>query len=238
VSLDWRRDAFTALATSIHPRAKGYRDYFHIQAQPGGLTSGDLLFGPILLYFTVPLGTTEVNAGAMAFGDPFPASFGLFATAESDYSVDYQVPGGGTFTAYAYLVSEVDVASLASPVAPLVGPVMAPRIDGQDVFTDQMIADAPTLSWSAPAVGAATDYAVFVYHLVVRNGQAASQPAFSIRTTGTTVAIPPDLLSSGESYYFAIVSRWIPGVDVTQAPERLSFPYGFATALTGVLTAK
>jgi hypothetical protein len=238
LTLDWQRAGFASLRTAVNPQAQAYRDFFAVQVQPDGLTPGNLLFGPNLLYLAPAPGAGEVNAGMMQYGDPFPSDWGLFVSVESDFTVSYTLPPSGpSFTAYAYVFDEIDASMVgAGPIAPMIAPPAAPLVDGMDAFTAQTIAQAPTLSWSAPAVGTPTDYAIVIYHLKQQAGQAVSEVAAEFHTAQAMLAVPPDVLLAGESYYVQFTARALPGVDVTHAPLRLAFPYGGASALSALLT--
>lgn len=125
----------------------------------------------------------------------------------------------------------------ATPVVPLVGPPLNPRIDGKNLFQDQVISGtSPIFSWQAPAVGTASGYRILVYEVVVNNGT----PFLDFKgngfyVTGTSAQLPPGVLSSGKSYTFVIQSVYRQA-DIGANPNLETMPEGEADLSTGLIT--
>lgn len=183
---------------------------------------------------------TDIDFGGIAFGNPFPSTWQPFIVAHQDVIRSYAVAGTNDradFLGEVY-VATTTLPTAAAPITPIVGPVSNPAMNGTNFFFDQSgVGTTPTVTWDAPAVGTATHYRVRIDRLYVgAQGHAASELAGFFYLTGTSLTIPPNLLVPGNNYVFTIFAESLPGIDITQTPFRLSFPHGFASSLSGLIT--
>src|SRR6185503_5001252 len=109
-----------------------------------------------------------------------------------------------TITDFAAAVTSADPLSPepSGGIAPTLGPVKAPLINGKDAFTPQTaVTIGPTLSWTAPALGTASGYRVTIYNASTR-GALLSATVF----TQTQFQVPAGVMAAGGTYFATITS--------------------------------
>jgi hypothetical protein len=223
----------------MNPNAVPDSTYFYLDVQPGGTAKGWIGNTPDLIFFD---GTghpirTDIDTGDIAYRNPYPETWGLFLDYIHYVRVDYTAPGAAPLSTYATLeLQTTALPSAASPVMPLVGAAVSPKINNVSFFLDQTsVGTTPTLSWTAPAVGQATGYTVEIYRLFTDGSFSQQELAGELYTTSISIQLPPGLLTAGNNYFFCLSAIDEPGVDYTTAPFRHSFPRGVAQSLSGVI---
>ena len=235
--------SFAAMRSQINPNGSAFRTGFFLDVLPFGASKGWFGNTPDLIrYVGPPLDDDEDNP--LAYGNPFDSNWPL-AFAFVDWTrVTYNVPGTFVTTGKDGHMSVYSTAmpTASSAISPIISPVRAPAINGQSFFADQALNDlTPTISWTAPSIGAVSEYIVQIckWQTAVGSyygcGQYATQVA-RVHTKATSVKIPPGILESGSSYFLTITSRVQTGVDLESAPYASAFPYGEAQALSGVIS--
>jgi hypothetical protein len=241
VHFAYQGSAFNALLSSINPQSTPYGTSLYLSANPVNLNLGYISDVPDLAGHLGSNGiiNTDVDFGNLAYGNPFPASWQPFVRAYHYSQMTYPVPGATPSEYVAQGSIHVSLpASQSAAVAPLVGPVTSPTINGQNFFANQAgVGATPTLSWSAPQVGAATGYRVYVNQLYAGAQQAPSEEFVAVfYTAGTTLTLPDNILLPGSNYFLLIEAVSNPAFDITQSPFRVSIPFGSADALSGLIT--
>ncbi|HEY6105499.1 MAG TPA: hypothetical protein VIV59_05935 [Anaeromyxobacteraceae bacterium] len=89
----------------------------------------------------------------------------------------------------------------------------------------------PTLSWSAPQLGAPTHYIVQLYE--VAGGSLAGRGSVYVR--GTSATVPPLLLQAGRVYVANVLSAVEPNFDFA-APQRYTVPRELVPLFTAPFT--
>jgi hypothetical protein len=119
-------------------------------------------------------------------------------------------------------------------LAPDLSPVQSVQMNGVSA-TGQLTAvgATPTISWTAPATGSATSYAVDVFWLHATAGASTGTRVATWITSGTSVVLPPGLLVPGNTYYARIIARNIAGESSGTAPFRRINTGSYAGTLTG-----
>ncbi len=239
--LAFQGSAFAALANGINPRATPYGSYIYFDVSPASLSFGQVGSTPDLIAYLNANGSisTDVDFGTIGYGNPFSASWQPFLVANQVTEMTYIVPGATpTGLSIRGAIHVTLPASQSAAIAPLVGPVASPTINGQSFFNDQAgVGTMPILRWSAPQVGVATGYMVYVAQFYVDSQQQpASRSVAWFYTAGTSQTFPPSLLVSGNSYFAVIQAVSNPAYDITQSPFRVSIPFGSADALSGLIT--
>lgn len=183
--------------------------------------------------------STDQDLGEVWFGNPYPSTWTPFLDYYDFVIHNIQLPNLNTLFPHvlANRVVSAQLPTATSPLQPLVGPPLNPQIDGKDLFQDQTISGTnPVLSWQAPAVGTASAYRIVVYELT----NSLQQPLdykFAFYVSGTSVQLPPGVLSSGKTYTFLIESVYRE-TDVAANPNLETMPEGMADAGTGLITVQ
>jgi hypothetical protein len=182
--------------------------------------------------------TTDQDFGDVSFGNPYPATWTPFLD-YYDFVVYNIQPSNASAPLQFALANRVVSAQLptaSSPIVPLVGPPLNPQIDGKSLFQDQVISGTnPVFSWQPPSVGTASGYRIRVYELDVNNGTTSLNLKGGFYVTGTSVQLPPGVLSSGKTYTFAIDSLYRQS-DIGANPNLETMPEGEADLGTGLVT--
>jgi hypothetical protein len=237
LALKWNRSAYETYVASMGPGLADDFDSFFIVAQPGGTGNGILYPNADVLIYIPNADTTDLDAGTIMWGNPFPTSWGLIANIERDYVTSY-TDGTNTWSVFASMIQDYDASTLAakSPFVPTLGPATSVKLDGADASTAQNITSAtPTISWSAPTLGTATDYTVTVFLLDPATTPDATPVAF-FSTKGTSVQVPTGVLTTG-SLYFVRVTAFNRVVDTNTTPFLDGTPEMSTDYLTAMLTA-
>jgi hypothetical protein len=232
ISVDWKLPEFLALA-SANPSANRGMSGLSVSVTRAP-EHGPFDFQPKLLEYS-----TQSTTGIVAsfdYGNPYDTTFTPIVTAVQNFTRDYALSGATPVSIVARILS-MNTASTAVPLRPLVGPPENLQINGQDARVDRSgVGRNPTLSWSPPSVGTAHSYTVRFIQLVNSGGQTQQMPSGSLQTTLTSVVTPPGLLIAGNRYAIVVRSSHVPGFNQDSQPLRVSYPYGFAEILSGIIT--
>ena len=119
----------------------------------------------------------------------------------------------------------------AENIAPVLGPVKAPQLNGRDLFQPQIgVGLQPTISWSPPALGVATSVVVSI------TGVDEVFSFLATVRTGNSFTVPPGVLVSGRTYFAALTARQAAG-DGPDAPAlRTGVPFYSADCVTSTFT--
>ena len=215
---------------------------------------------------TTPSFTTDVEAGTVRYGDPFPSAWRRIFRVCQTASVAVPVPGGSTQN-----ISLINTQTTALPTAtvkPLISPVQNPKINGTDLFTASTISSsAPvTLTWDPPAIGTPFGYRVSIMSPIASPGGTLPVSTFpvgtppgvissggtviatigtavflsgpTLSTAKTSMTVPPDLLSPGKTYLFVITSVVDGKANMETSPRRSSLPAASAQLLSAPITTQ
>jgi hypothetical protein len=200
VTLDLRMSQFAALLPELNPAALDQGATARVSTAPGVTVTGLLGMNADLLAVTGP--GTDVNLGAVKYGDPFPAAWGQVIFVSEQAVVPS--PGGGGPSGGIGVFGPVEQIA-AGPIWPVVSPVREPKVEGQSAFGALSgVSTTPTLTWSAPGIGTPSSYVVSLW-------QIPSTQVAVLFTTDTSMTLPPGLMEEGSSYYFQITARAVNG---------------------------
>jgi hypothetical protein len=234
LAVSWSRSAFAQLGAAVNPQAASDYDIYSLFAQPGGLSNGFFASTPDLAMAT-PGGSGDVTL-TMTYGNPFPARWPLVVGAGSYFKASYVAAGASAATFDGAVLTFAPLASLPSPVAPVIGPVQSPTIDGMDAFTAQTAGSAtPLVSWMPPALGTASGYVVNFYAIDNVGNKTSLDFLTAIYTGMTSVMVPPGLLVGGQSY-FVDITAYADGIDRSVTPFLSVYPSAYADALSAAVT--
>ncbi len=213
-----------------------------LDVYPGNLAKGATTSTPDLVSYdlngTMPPLTVNANLGEVMYGNPFPPSFGAFVVyfyqAQTSYLLaGTTTPAPVTTNVYGYTPA---IPTSTSPVSPMVGVVSNPSVGGGSFFTDRSgIGYMPTLSWAPPQVGTAHVYVVTVYWLIHDAGSTVATLIGRLQTQGTSLTLPPGLLSPGQTYVFTITAEYTPGVNLVKNPFVLGTSHAYAEVTSGMM---
>jgi hypothetical protein len=238
--LNWKRSALSAMAPQVNPAATVVGTEIGLWVTPLGLNVG--VPGTAFQLLTDDSGpngaTTDVDYGDALYGNPFPASWPLLAETYFNFSVSYLAPGAtmpAQVVRSAYTATSTQPTA-TSPIAPQVGPALNPRINGKDLFSNQVaVGTSPAISWDPPSLGVPTIYLVRLLEL--RNNGGASQilTRASFRTPLTSFTIPPGLMVAGSTYVFTISAQQNPGIQAGEYPFRSQLPFSSAPLMSAIV---
>ena len=179
--------------------------------------------------------TTDQNFGAFVYGDPFPSGWAHTLSLCQEYTVAVPVPGTSSLATF-YLVDSATVAPGTTPLAPIVGPVQSPSVNGTSLYTASTLnSTVVPLSWSAPAGAAPFGYTVRVFiQTAIEGNQTYAQTGAAFSTSGTSISLPP--LAAGNTYVFSITADADGSANIQTGPFRSSLPAGYATVISAPVT--
>ncbi len=177
---------------------------------------------------------TDQSLGALDYNDPFSPTWTRAESFCEEAIIPIPVPGSSSTVNFALVTGE-SVAPSSNPLAPLVGPVQNPTINGGTLFTSATLSTTtPSFSWTAPATGAPYGYSVSAYVLSNPNGVPNYLNAGVFYTSQTSITLPP--LSAGNTYVFAITALVDGTANIQTSPNRSSLPTAFANVVSAPVT--
>lgn len=126
------------------------------------------------------------------------------------------------------------VPTASAPIGPIIGVPVSPTIDGYDFVSNHTIVSlTPTLAWSAPTLGKATEYYVQIYFI----SGPGLDGLWTFVTNGTSFVVPPGVLQPGNTYAFYIEAISDASLKANTAPFRIGTVHGDAGVMSGAITA-
>ena len=180
--------------------------------------------------------TTDVEAGTVQYSDPFPSAWRRTFRVCQSASVAVQMPGGKT---QGIILTNTQTTSMPiAAVKPLISAAQNPKINGADLFNAGTINDtAVTLSWDPPAIGTPFGYSVAIMSpTTLPDGTVGYLSSTTLSTAKTSIAVPPDLLRSGQTYLFVITSLVDGKASMETSPHRSSLPAASAQLVSASVT--
>lgn len=233
-----RLEEFDRHRTAINPNAVARAPWsLRVTGQPLASTHGRITRQPSLLFnFNIdPAMPVALDLGTVSYGNPFPSTWEEVGSITTNYVVSYALPGATEALSEAVIYNHVAAAALpAAAQAPRISPIRELQVNGSDAFIDaDGISLTPTLSWSEPALGTPTGYIVIAHRLTVSAGATRISEAARFYLADTTLRIPPEILRTGEYYFFRVVALTRARGDFQDAPFRLTLPSSYAETLSG-----
>jgi hypothetical protein len=185
---------------------------------------------------TPPVILTDQDFGSISYGDPFPSAWPRAFEICQQATVQIPRPNSTTITDTFLMTFGETTAIPTAPIAPLVGPVQNPMINGTGFFQSATLnSTAVNLSWSVPAGAQPFGYYVTVFQLVtLSTGTIQYEGVARFGTAKTSMSVP--LLNSGSTYIFQIVA-WVNGVaNMETSPGRSQLPIAHSTVISAPIT--
>jgi hypothetical protein len=241
-ALHWDLAAFGNQATAVHPRAAVAAQLMIVEVQPAPRTYGVIPNLPRLVEIFQAPAVDEVRT-TLTFANPYPTSWTPVGTTETSFQVPYQLPGTTTPATLFGSSSHSDVlpAFFSSRIAPRFGPVLQPRIEGQDAQQAvTLTTTTPEVSWMAPPAvpGERYHYILFINELSVDGSATVSQPVATLWTDDTRLRVPPGMLSPGRSYVFAFDVNTTSDTGLLQQVFYLPLPITGVLSLSEIITVQ
>jgi len=231
-----------AQTVAANPAAVLYDTTLFLDVYPGSLANGQTTSTPDLIGYSFYTGfnpiTVNADLGDLSFGNPFPATWPLFTGYQYFANTNYFAPGATNPVAISTTASgyTTTMPSSTNPIRPLVGVPTSPLVGMRNFFSNLSgIGLTPILRWAAPSVGRANAYAVVVYQLSNNAGNSEYFQIARLQTQGTSLRLPPGLLSSGQAYIFLIRTLYRPGVVVASKPYVFGPTNATADVISGVM---
>lgn len=241
ISADLRSSQFAAMGKQVHPSAVPSAVLTFdvgVAAVPHSVQYPDMPANSqgmnLLDLESRTAAGVDVNYGPLDYGDFLDPLWKTYRTA--GYFFDVSLPELDS-PILASITTSVATSDATSPIVPVVGPPLAPTIEGRDAFTRQEgVGLQPTLSWSAPALGQPSSYVVTITdsRQPVVPGQVRRISATVY--TGRSFKVPPGLLTAGGLYHATITAVMAPWDVLDRGPFQTGRPRHTADCVTGVFT--
>jgi hypothetical protein len=178
---------------------------------------------------------TDQSLGTLNYNDPFSSTWTRAESFCEEAVIPVPVPDSSATVSFALVTGE-SVAPSSNALAPMIGPVQNPAINGGSLFTAATLSTTtPSFSWTAPATGTAPyGYSVSTYVLSNPSGTPNYLNSGVFYTSQNSVTLPP--LSAGNTYVFAITALVDGTANIQTSPNRSSLPTAFANVVSAPIT--
>ena len=183
-----------------------------------------------------PVILTDQDFGSISYGDPFPSAWPRVFEICQQATVQIPRPNSTTITDTFLLTFGETTAIPTAPIAPLVGPVQNPTLNGNSIFQSATLNSTnATLSWTTPAGAQPFGYYVTVFQLVtLSTGTIQYEGVARFGTAKTSMSVPQ--LAAGSTYIFQIVA-WVNGAaNMETSPLRSQLPIAHSTVISAPIT--
>jgi hypothetical protein len=233
ITLDWKRSAFGGFAADVHPEATVSSSSFTIYAEAAGPSRFTRSASPTALQLFDDADTPSDLTAELTYGDPFPSGWDLIASATVNHTFKVAVPGTDTMrtvTGYVGCFGSVK-GFVTTSFASAASPVKAVQVNGMSATSALTgVGASPTVSFSAPASGAAGHYVIDIRKVTTT----LTSTVASFVTTETSVTIPEGILETGSAYLVRITAQ-PKGTDISK-PYQLNAFGCYAQALSSIFS--
>ncbi|WP_375756258.1 fibronectin type III domain-containing protein [Corallococcus exercitus] len=219
-SLEWRLNEFTRWRSDSNPTGTLNYPSLSLVPAPFGYQDGWVGYQGELFNMWLPRGEDGVIARRLAYGNPYPSSWGVVGTATYSFRSAAPVFVGSRAhypSGNIYVTDRLDHL-VAGPIQPPVSPPRELRIDGVDAYVSRVVgSNQPVISWRPPVLGTPRHYTVSVIQLI---DTYAVNPTLRFYVPGdrTQVRLPPNLLLPGTTYYVRVAADVSPHYEPARAP--------------------
>ena len=185
--------------------------------------------------------TADQDFGPAQYGDPFPPAWPRFFTFCQYASVPIPIPGSTTPITF-QLVDQQSSSLPPSQVAPLIGQVQNPEINGASLLAPGTVAATGViLNWVAPTGTTPTGYKITTYVPFTfppgplgTPGVLTYLPGLSFYTARTSASLPP--LQAGQTYVFLITAVSDGAANFETQPNRSALPTASISVVSAPIT--
>ncbi|WP_126933405.1 hypothetical protein [Corallococcus sp. AB018] len=220
-SMEWRLSEFTRWRADVNPDSTLSLPIFQVLPVPHGLEDGWVGYQGELLNLTLPRGENGVITRRMAFGNPYPASWGVLGYATYTFRAGAPVVVGarGHYPTGSITVVDRLEHFIAGPIVPKISPPREVRIDGLDAYVSRSVGTTqPVVSWRQPVLGTPQAYSVTLTKLT---DSSVTPPAkrFYVPGDRTYLRLPPNALEPASTYFLRVTADGSPGFEPWRAPS-------------------
>ena len=208
LSLSWKRSQFRAALAAANTLGS-CSDSLIVSAQPELAVHGSFSDTPDVVMITPTDGTSDITLANVAYGNPYPTSWGLVAAATTSCSVSVAGPGGTLpLSLHASAYAQDSLVNVVADGAALPVPALGSiTIGGKDARAYQSgVGPTPTFAWTMAAMPPgqyAPSVSLELFSIDESSGTAVATSIARL-STGTTDAtslrVPPQLLQAGNRY--------------------------------------
>ena len=218
LTVDWRLQDFESYRTQVHPDATSRAQNLSIMPTAGGSDVWYGYSGELVTAATYRTPTSTVLD--LAYGTPYPASWGEALNIRHAFRLDVAEPGTVLVDGSFALSDTRPVAeALKGPLTPRLSPAQDLTVEGQDGRKARTLGSlAPRLAWAAPRLGTPSVYRVRIRRKSAQPGFTTLHSVATISTTETALDLPPGILEPGQQYVFQVSAMWVPGMDLAAQP--------------------
>ncbi|MFL5312394.1 MAG: hypothetical protein ACJ79H_18320 [Myxococcales bacterium] len=238
MTADVRYTQFAALTPDVGPSATTHQFSFDVFAVPHGTHFPDMpqdspVVRPLLLAYDFTAGSTslpDTSYGTVAYGQFGDSQLWQeYRQTLYFYDVPFSARGSAAESLTAFAAAQEPMSS--APIEPALGPVRAPQVNGRSLFQPQNgVGTQPTISWSAPVLGAATSVVV---NIVALDGSTALEATVRSESSFT---MPPGVLTPGRPYVAILTARQAPWDGADAPPFRFGLPFYSTDCITSTFT--
>jgi hypothetical protein len=229
------RSTFVLLAPSPTPGGSGIQIGLPspITATVCGLSSGP---NPLPINFGFAPIITDQDFGTLSYGDPYPASW----LREFDYcqiaTVPIPRPNSTATDTFQLNSGQTTDPSATNPVAPLIGPVQSPTVNGASLFQAAALNTTNIkLAWTPPVGATPYGYYVTIYQLAtLPSGSTGYLGAGRLGTSQTSLTVP--FISANSTYVFLITAEVNAAASMETAPFRAKLPLAHTSIVSAPIT--
>lgn len=222
VSFEWRLGAFTPYASDVHPAATPRLPAFFIDVSAHGPEEGWIGYSGDVFSFFLPQGSAFTLTDRLPYGNPYPASWKLVASASYSFRTMEVPPGtSGPLRPLSGSISSTDYLEnlVAGPIVPRLTPPRGLAIDGIPASTQRVVGNtSPIISWQPPANGAPTAYRVNLQRNDTEWNTLIPQNLFYLPGTATELRLPPGALQPGSIYAVRVMAIDSPNAEFASKP--------------------
>jgi hypothetical protein len=199
-----------------------------LKAYPEGTSYGSQP-GANLLIQELVFSTQDTGPLALdhAYGNPFPTGWEIVSELSASICTDASGKAALKMTSTAALDTSGNL-----QLAPTLGFPTGAQVNGTPLVLSGPISGVgltPALSWTAPSLGSVSQYRVVIESF-------NDNSMWTIRTTGTSVEVPPGILQSGTTYGVGVQAVSYGAPPAVNGPLYESIPMAKAGALAGAIT--
>jgi hypothetical protein len=241
LAVDWKTSQFEAYRAQMAPAGATFNHELAVEVVPHSTAPMPTLStsasqAATLLQLSMADGTTDQALGSLSYGQFLPAFWKELRRARYMGMFLVTAPGAAAPVGFYASMLVRDPQPVTGAVVPRVSPPRDPKVNGLDAFQPQAgVGFSPTFTWSAPDLGAPTDYVLNLMSVKASGSSTVAASVYTMRVLGTEAAVPSGVLQTGTSYVALLMARLRPAV-VAAAPRRAALPDASAAAVLAPFT--